>query len=142
MVRVDASRRVTSSAETETAFSFADAFFVGTVGIFLVFALVAISKCLWISSKTNKGETRAFQHRSRDRTFTRFAPRARAPILSVEALTLALTTFLRVTFSGASVTVCYFVRNSKYSSMNDVTGGLDLPDFLPLRLSCTYGHHC
>jgi hypothetical protein len=54
MVRVDASRRVTSSAETETAFSLADAFFVGAMGFCLVFALVAISKCLE-ESKTNKG---------------------------------------------------------------------------------------
>ena len=45
MVRVDASRRATSSAET-TAFSLADAFFVGAMGFGLVFALVAISKCL------------------------------------------------------------------------------------------------
>jgi hypothetical protein len=46
MVRVDASRRVTSSAETETPFSLADAFFFGAMGFCLVFALVAISKCL------------------------------------------------------------------------------------------------
>jgi hypothetical protein len=46
MVRVDASRRVTFSAETDTAFSLEDAFFVGAVGFGLVFALVAISKCL------------------------------------------------------------------------------------------------
>jgi len=44
MVRVDASRRVTSSAEAEAeaAFSLADAFFVGAMGFCLVFALVAI----------------------------------------------------------------------------------------------------
>ena len=45
MVRVDASRRVTSSAETETAI-LADDFFVGAMGFFLVFALVAISNGL------------------------------------------------------------------------------------------------
>lgn len=45
-------------------------------------------------------------------------------------------------FFGCRVTVCYFVWNSKYSSMNDVTGRLDLPDFLPLRLFYTYGHPC
>jgi hypothetical protein len=46
MVRVDASRRVTFSAEMDTAFSLEDAFFVGAMGFGLVFALVAISKCL------------------------------------------------------------------------------------------------
>ena len=43
---MDASRRVTSSAETEVAFSFADVFFFGAMGFCLVFALVAMSKFL------------------------------------------------------------------------------------------------
>src|SRR6267154_6060100 len=46
MARVDASRRVTSSAETETTFFLAVAFLVGAMGFCLVCALVAISKCL------------------------------------------------------------------------------------------------
>ena len=71
MVRVDASRRVTSSAETEEAFSFADAFFVGAMGVCLVFALVAMSKFLEeFKDKQRRGATRV-KHRSRDRTLTR-----------------------------------------------------------------------
>ena len=56
MVRVDASRRVTSSAETGTAFSLA--FFVGAMGFCLVFALVAISKCLEEFKDEQRLETR------------------------------------------------------------------------------------
>jgi hypothetical protein len=68
MVRVDASRRVASSAETEAAFSLAGAFFVGAMGFLLVFALVTISKCL----QEFKDEQRLarVQKRSRDRTIT------------------------------------------------------------------------
>jgi hypothetical protein len=58
MVRVDASRRVTSSAEMEAAFSLADAFFVGTMGFFLAFALVTISKCLQEFKDEQKACTR------------------------------------------------------------------------------------
>jgi hypothetical protein len=64
--RVDASRRVTSSVETEAAFSLADTFFVGTTRVRLDFALVAMSK-RQESSKTNKRLTRV-KDRSRDRT--------------------------------------------------------------------------
>lgn len=69
MVRVDASRRVTSLAEIETAFSLADDFFVGAMGFCLVFALVAISKCLEEFKDEQRLVARhAFKYRSRDRT--------------------------------------------------------------------------
>ena len=53
IVRVDASRQVTSSVETEAAFSFADTLFVGATTVRLDFALVAMLK-RQESSKTNK----------------------------------------------------------------------------------------
>jgi hypothetical protein len=69
MVRVDASRRVTSSAETERAFSLVDAFFVGAMGFCFVFDLVAISKCLEEFKDEQRLVARhAFKYRSRDRT--------------------------------------------------------------------------
>ncbi|SRR6266436_2455575 len=74
MVRVDASRRATSSAETEAALSLADAFFVGAMRFRLAFALVAMLKCLE-KFKTNKkekvcSETRV-KRKARDRILTK-----------------------------------------------------------------------
>ena len=70
MVRVDASRRVTSSAETDTTFSLEYAFLVGTMGFGLVFGLAAISKCLEFKDERVLEARHASQDQSRDRTLT------------------------------------------------------------------------
>jgi hypothetical protein len=67
IVRVDASRRVTSSVETEAAFSLADTFFVGATRVRLDFALVAMVELAEEFKHEQKQDTRQ-KYRSRDRT--------------------------------------------------------------------------